>query len=109
MVSVYEVERDKMGDGEIVANNLDIHLCDDCRVSLIKYLTQPVMEGEPTEELEEEQPTKKAGNKNASKKLDTGKIKALWEAGWSTKQIADEMGVCSKTITNYMKRDGIIR
>lgn len=59
------------------------------------------------------QPTGQAAKKHRSNsaaetpeqnaKLDIGKIKALHEAGWSIKQIADEMGVSYQTIYQRMK------
>ena len=35
--------------------------------------------------------------------LDNGKIKALRDAGWTLKQIAEEMGVTDMTISNRLK------
>ena len=42
-----------------------------------------------------------------SKKIDTGKIRALREGGWSVAKIADEMGLSDQTVRNYMKKEGI--
>lgn len=38
------------------------------------------------------------------KPLDMGKVRALREAGWSLKQIGDEMGVSPQTIANALNR-----
>lgn len=40
----------------------------------------------------------------ARKVIDMGKVKALRKAGWSAKKIADEMGVCTSTIYNYLTK-----
>lgn len=45
-------------------------------------------------------PMKKEGKKRL---LDTGKIKALHNAGWSVQKIADEMGVSWPTINKYIQ------
>ena len=39
--------------------------------------------------------------------LDTGKVRALREAGWSIKKIADEMGVSETAITTRLKEMGL--
>lgn len=38
------------------------------------------------------------------KPVDTGKIKALREAGWAVSKIADEMGVTETAIYNHLKK-----
>lgn len=48
-----------------------------------------------TEEPEPEKPKKP--------KVDTGKIKALADAGWSVQKIAGEMGLSGPTIRRYLK------
>lgn len=50
---------------------------------------------------------KKAVKKPAAPKrkpIDMGKVRALREAGWSLKQIGDEMGVSPQTIANALNR-----
>lgn len=38
--------------------------------------------------------------------LDMGKVKALRDAGWTLKEIADEMHVAPSTISNKLKEEG---
>ena len=68
-------------------------------------------EEEPVEEslpilFEEEGKTSQA-KKQAKKQagLDTGKIKALRNAGWSLQKIADEMGCCTQTVANVLSKE----
>ena len=61
---------------------------------------EPVPDPEPT-------PTPKAEKKSKRKPFDTGKLRALRNAGWSVAKIADEMGVTEQTIRNHMKKEGI--
>ena len=51
---------------------------------------------EPDPEPEEEPP-------NVKRKKDLGKLRALIEGGWSTKQIADEFRVTRQTIGNWKR------
>ena len=41
--------------------------------------------------------------KQKKPKVDTGKIKALADAGWSAQKIAEEMGLSAPTIRRYLK------
>ena len=41
---------------------------------------------------------------NFERRIDTGKIKALKDAGWTVAKIADEMGVSDQTIYNYLNK-----
>ena len=45
-------------------------------------------------------PTKKS----RSKTVDTGKIKALRDAGWTLAKIGDEMGLSDATVHYYLKK-----
>lgn len=100
------------------SNELD--LCEDCAKALndFVYPSEPGAETEETEETEEEDPflPKKLTDKlkkdlikekkphPTKKKLDIGKVRALRDAGWTLKQIAEEMGVASpQTIANHLK------
>ena len=38
--------------------------------------------------------------------LDMGKVKALRDAGWTLKEIAEEMHVAPSTISNKLKEEG---
>ena len=53
-------------------------------------------EGDKAEQAEEDKPKRR--------KLDTGKIKALADAGWSAQQIADKMNVSMQTIYYHLNK-----
>lgn len=52
-----------------------------------------------------------AAKHNSTKKLnlDEGKIRALYEGGWSTPKIADEFGVAYGTIANRLRKMGLAK
>lgn len=67
-------------------------------------------EEEPKEEPEKTTPKKKnAGNTNAKKEIDDGKIRALYEGGWIVSAIADEMKLAPQTIVNHLTKMGIYK
>ena len=43
--------------------------------------------------------------KPGPKKVDTGKIRALDDAGWTYDSIADEMGLSTATVQKYLKEE----
>lgn len=55
----------------------------------------------------EKQATKTSNKKQAKKQagLDTGKITALRNAGWSLQKIADEMGCCAQTVADVLNKE----
>jgi hypothetical protein len=101
------------------SNELD--LCEGCAKVLNDFIYPPEEEAEeiPEQDPEEDEDPfvpKKLTDKlkkdlvkekkphPTKKKLDIGKIRALRDAGWSLKKIADEMGVGSpQTIANHLK------
>ena len=108
----------------------EVDLCEDCAKALNEFI-YPVdpeeeedledfeeeedIEDEPEEEPEEEPfipkkftaRLKKDLLKKPKKTYDIGKIKALRDAGWTLKKIAEEMGGCSpQTIANKLKEAG---
>ena len=61
-------------------------------------------------EEEEEKPQKEKkvkSEKKADKKIDHGKIVALWRAKWTTNAIADEIGCSEQTVINHLKQEGL--
>lgn len=60
-------------------------------------------EPEPKAEVKPTPPPKSPAGKGRKRKLDTGKMRALREAGWSYEKIADEMGCSAGTVWNYFK------
>lgn len=100
------------------SNELD--LCEGCAKALNDFIYTPEKEEEaeemPEQDPDEDEPfisreltdrLKKKLVKAArpgKKNLDIGKIRALRDAGWSLKKIAEEMGGCSpQTIANHLK------
>lgn len=78
----------------------------------------PRAEEEPKEEPEKKPepepkkvaPKKKnAGNTNAKKKIDDGKIRALYEGGRTVSWIADEMKLAPQTVVNHLTKMGIYK
>jgi len=61
---------------------------------------------EPPEPEPEEKPKRKPP---ARKTVDAGKICALYKAGWSVKNIADEISCSEATVINKLKDAGIYR
>ncbi len=45
-----------------------------------------------------------AGAARKQKPIDTGKLLALHNAGWSNVKIADELGISDATVGKYLKR-----
>ena len=58
---------------------------------------------EPEPKKEPKKAPKKKPKKKQEKAFDMGKLKALYEGGWSVAKIADEMGVSQQTIYNKLK------
>ncbi len=76
----------------------------------------PKAEEEPKEEPEKKPEPKKtvpkrknAGNTNAKKNIDDGKIRALYEGGWIVSAIADEMKLAPQTVVNHLTKMGIYK
>ena len=51
-------------------------------------------------------PPKSPVGQGRKRKLDTGKMTALRNAGWSYEKIADEMGCSAGTVWNYFNKEG---
>lgn len=61
-------------------------------------------EPEPKAEAKPTPPPKSPAGQGRKRKLDTGKMKALRNAGWSYEKIADEMGCSAGTVWNYFNK-----
>ena len=101
------------------SNELD--LCEGCAKALNDFIYPPEEEAEeaPEQDSEEEEDPfvpksltdklkkdliKEKKPHPTKKRLDIGKIRALRDAGWSLKKIAEEMGVANpQTIANHLK------
>lgn len=67
-------------------------------------------ENKPEPKPKKAAPKKKnAGNTNAKKKIDDGKIRALYEGGWIVSAIADEMKLAPQTVVNHLTKMGIYK
>ena len=66
---------------------------------------RPKKEPEPKAEAKPTPPPKSPAGQGRKRKLDTGKMRALREAGWSYEKIADEMGCSAGTVWNYFNKD----
>lgn len=61
-------------------------------------------EPEPKQEQEPEQQDGVSEETQNRRRVDVGKIKALHNAGWTNKAIADEMGINPMTVGKYVKQ-----
>lgn len=82
------------------------------RISALTYLDKldPPEQNEEKPEQSEQKAEQKPEKTSASKKkkqLDTGKIKALREGGWTLAGIAREMGCSQQTVANHLKKMGM--
>lgn len=74
------------------------HLCPACMKRFEDWLDEPIKITAPaTQKLK------------GCKVMDEGKIKALYEGGWSIAKIADEMGASESTISKRLVRMGLER
>ena len=62
-------------------------------------------EPEPKAEAKPTPPPKLPAGQGRKRKLDTGKMMALRNAGWSYEKIADEMGCSAGTVWNFFNKD----
>ena len=51
--------------------------------------------------------TEPPAEKPKKSKIDSGKIGALYRAGWTLTKIADEIGCSIQTVSNVLKREGL--
>ena len=74
------------------------------RIRALAYLDKL----DPPEQKAEQKPEKtSAPKKKKQSKIDTGKIKALREGGWTLAGIAREMGCSQQTVANHLKKMGM--
>lgn len=101
------MQRSKEGDlcGDNPFENMDF--CPECMELIGKFVSN-----EPATRLQEKTPRAAAGRKKKTeklkpgpKKVDTGKIRALDDAGWTYDSIADEMGLSTATVQKYLKEE----
>ena len=70
----------------------------------VKAEERPKKEPEPKAEAKPTPPTKSPAGQGRKRKLDTGKMTALRNAGWSYEKIADEIGCSAGTVWNYFNK-----
>lgn len=81
--------------------------------AVFAVMKQPQTKAEEKPEKEPEQkaeakptpPPKSPAGQGRKRKLDTGKMRALREARWSYKKIADEMSCSEATVWNFFNKD----
>ena len=78
---------------ELRHNGVALDLCPKCAEQFDVFMRNDIILEEPKQEPE-----------TKPKKLDTGKLFALYDASWSIKAIADELGVTQQTVRNWLKR-----
>lgn len=66
---------------------------------------KPEKEPEQKAEVKPTPPPKSPVGQGRKRKLDTGKMTALRNAGWSYEKIADEMGCSAGTVWNFFNKD----
>lgn len=100
-----------------------IDLCSDCACDIVHTLEWFLNESQKIDEVAEEvgelpdveedlpfvdvpaeEPTQEEPKKDKRNKIDTGKIKALYNAGWPVKEIATEMHLANSVISNALYR-----
>ena len=84
------------GKGESVGNGPAFDVCQECFQAFTEQANRHLKNEEP-------KPKKKAPEVQ-KKQIDAGKIGALYDAGWPTKEIAAEMGISVPTALKYINR-----
>ena len=69
-----------------------------------KQMPEPKQMQEPEPKQEMEQQDGVSEETQNRRRVDVGKIKALHNAGWTNKAIADEMGINPMTVGKYVKQ-----
>ena len=72
--------------------------------AVFAVMKQPRKEPETKEEVKPTPPPKSPAGQGRKRKLDTGKMTALRNAGWPYEKIADEMGCSAGTVWNYFNK-----
>lgn len=73
--------------------------------AVFAVMKQPQKEPETERRGKTNAPPKSPAGQGRKRKLDTGKMTALRNAGWSYEKIADEMGCSAGTVWNYFNKD----
>lgn len=80
------------------------------RISALAYLDKldpPEAEQKDEKPEQKDEKTSSAPKKKKQSKIDTGKIKALREGGWTLAGIAREMGCSQQTVANHLRKMGM--
>ena len=77
---------------ELKHNGITLDLCPKCAEQFDVFMRNDFTEA-PKQEPETKQ-----------KKLDIGKLYALADANWTSRAIADELGVTQQTVRNWLRR-----
>ena len=76
----------------------DVEFCDDCMRAISDFI-----EKKPAIVAVEPAAAEKP-KASAKKKIDTGKLQALYEAGWPVPKIADELGCSDKAVYYHLNK-----
>lgn len=70
---------------------------------------EPVADPEEEEPKPEPKPTKKPAKEPAKKKVDHGRIVALYKGNRSVAWIADDMKISEQTVRNHLRKEGLVK
>ena len=62
-------------------------------------------EAQTSKEMIQKKPKKQKADKDKRKKVDAGKVWALYDANWGTADIAAEMSCSTQTVRNILAKD----
>lgn len=77
----------------------DVEFCDDCMRAIAAFIEQKPAVVPIDAPAAVEKP-----KASAKKKIDTGKLQALYEAGWPVPKIADELGCSDKAVYYHLNK-----
>ena len=78
----------------------DVEFCDDCMRAISDFIEKkPAIVAVEPAAVEE-----KPKAPTAKRKIDTGKLQALYEAGWPVPKIADELGCSDKAVYYHLNK-----
>ena len=118
-IRFFTEDRNPTGDMDCIRTGCDrLELCQNCVEELMYQIEQfmqpdearPEPEAEPEEKPAEEPEPETGGAEPQQEppkyrgKIDAGRVRALYEAGWSVKEIAGEFGVSEQTVYNWLKQ-----
>lgn len=85
--------------------------CESCLIDITKHIACGAADKKDNKPAVEPAKPTKAESTPTRRKIDYGKIEALANAGWSSKDIAEEMGMTTKQVVDarYRINNGIVK